>query len=170
MSEFDEETLRNAERAGVHTWQTRKCAAVLRPDENLSQGAARMLRVSFAMFRLFRIVFPCVILLHIIVYYNAAHVSTIWSLYIDHTRDTAAAAAAPASDSYDTRICYIYAYTRVRKSRLVTMAGYIKDRKKKLPKYLECRSPFASGDRFPVWYRGSGGGLQRANEERPSKT
>lgn len=130
---------RNGERAGAHTWQTRKCAAVLRPDENPSQGAARMRRVSFAMFRLFRKVFPCVILLHIIVYYNAAHVSTIWSLYIDHTRDTAAAAtAAPASDFYiyDTCICYIlyYAYTRVRKSSLASrhyMEGYIRDRKKK---------------------------------------
>jgi len=117
MSEFEEETLRNAERAGVHTWQTRKCAAVLRPDENPSQGAVRMLRVSFAMFRLFRIVFPCVILLHIIVYYNAAHVSTIWSLYIDHTRDTAVAAAAPASDSCDTCICYIYMRIRAYVNR-----------------------------------------------------
>lgn len=43
-------------RAGAHTWRTRKCAgAVLRPDENPSQGAARMFRVSFAMFRLFRL-------------------------------------------------------------------------------------------------------------------
>lgn len=46
-------------------------------------------------------------------YYNAAHVSTIWFLYIDHTRDTVVASAvASASDSYDT--CILYIYMRIR--------------------------------------------------------
>lgn len=78
----------NAERGGAHTWQTRKCAAVLRPDKNPSQGAARMRRVSFAMFRLFRIVFLCVILLHIIIVYYSqqrrARVNHLAPIYRSH--------------------------------------------------------------------------------------
>jgi len=154
---------RITQRAGAHTWQTRKCAGVLHPDENSSQGAARMRRVSFTMFRLFWIVFLCVTLLH--TYYRilqrCARVNHMVPIYRSHAWHRGRRRCSISIRLlWHMYIIYLYAYTCVRKLRLVTMA----EDRKKIRNIRECHSPFASGDRFPVLYWGSGG-LQWANED-----
>jgi hypothetical protein len=125
---------RNAGSAGAHTWRTRKCAAVLRPDENPSQGAARMRRVSFAMFRLFQIVFLCVTLLH--PYYRIlqrrARVNHMVTIYRSHAwHHGRRRCSSSIRLLWHMYIIYLYTYTCVRKLCLVTMVGYIGDKKKK---------------------------------------
>lgn len=91
-----------------------------------------------------------IILLHC---YSVVHVSTIWFLFIDHTRDTT------ASDSSDTCIC---AYIRL--SFVVTARFAGKRTLKKKPEIPHTRAhPFPTGVRFPVCW-GDGGGYCR---ERP---